>query len=62
MQANVNLATETALVHVMVPKGSKGAGGSMSPQLVAAAEKLAQVRGCRVISLTAMQGTCGTCG
>ena len=41
----MNLATETALVHVMVPKGSEAAAGSMSPQLVAAAEKLAQVGG-----------------
>lgn len=43
-QATVNLATETALVHVLVPKGSKGQNGAPSPQALAAGDKLTQVR------------------
>lgn len=44
-QATVNLATETALVHVLVPKGSKGQHGAPSPQALAAGDRLTQVRG-----------------
>jgi hypothetical protein len=43
-QATVNLATETALVHVLVPKGSKGQNGVLSELLIGVAEKLSQVR------------------
>lgn len=42
-QATVNLATETALVHVLVPKGSKGQHGAPSPQALAAGDRLTQV-------------------
>ena len=41
----MNLATETALVHVLVPKGSKGQHGAPSPQALAAGDRLTQVRG-----------------
>ena len=41
----MNLATETALVHVLVPKGSKGQNGAPSPQALAAGDRLTQVRG-----------------
>lgn len=40
----MNLATETALVHVLVPKGSKGQHGAPSPQALAAGDRLTQVR------------------
>lgn len=45
--ASVNLATETALVRVLVPRSqaaSTSAGGAMSPHVRQLGEQLAQVR------------------
>ena len=43
LQATVNLTTETALVRVMVPKGSRSNGAILSPFVLDLAEKMAQV-------------------